>query len=664
MSFFLRVAQAVNPWPPFEGVGDEREEKMGKVGIDEPGKKTLLMGNEAVARGALEAGCRFAAAYPGTPSSEILETVASFAKDFGIHAQWSTNETVALWAGAGATYCGLRSLVVAKHHGVAWMVDPLINFAHWQIGKGGLVVVICDDPQGHSSSNEFDSRNLAARVFEIPILEPADPREAKELTKYAFELSETLKCPIYVRMTTRVSHATGDVTFGEIPKERPKSEFYPTPIELGMEMIVKYGWVDMAYLHERLHVKRLKEAAEVSNGFTGNTLTMDGGGAVGVVASGVARHYIEEALSKLGAEVAFLQLSMSYPLPTEKASKLLNAVKRVIVFEETDPFIEMELRSFAKDAAPQVAILGKLTGHTPVSGELTVLKVMNALAEVLGKEKPTSPDRTEINAMIKPYLGIRRITLCAGCPHRASGYVVRKATQDMGVNYVGIGDIGCYGMMGLPPLLSFMLTNCMGGSIGMANGIAKSGIDAPVMAFIGDSTFYHAGVPSLINATFNDARFTTVILDNRVTGMTGFQPHPGSGYNAMGEAVKIVDLEALVKACGVEVVEVLDPYSIKKSIEGVKKVLAEKKTACIIFRRACSTEYLRNRRRKGLTPPKPFRVDQEACNGCKACVDEFGCPAISWDGQVAKAVIDDALCRGCANCTQICMERAIKVVKQ
>ena len=633
-----------------------------RVGLDSPGKRILLMGNEAVARGALEGNCQFASSYPGTPSSEILETLGRVAKDFGINAQWSTNEMVAIWAAAGATYCGLRALAVAKHHGVAWMTDPLINFSHWQIGEGGLVVAIGDDPGGHSSSNEYDSRNLAAKVFEIPILEPADPQEAKDFIKDGFGLSEQLKSPIYVRMTTRVCHATGDVVFGDLPKEKRKPEFFPTTISLGMEMIEKRGWVDMAYLHDRIHSKRLKEAAEVSNKFPGNKLKMDGDEELGIVASGVCRHYVEEAVDTLGVNVAFLQLGMPFPLPSEKVSKFLKSVKRVVVFEETDPVIEMELRSYAKDASPDVEILGKINEVTPVVGELNVIPVLNTIAKIANKPLPEISGRDEIKKMLTPYQGIRRIALCAGCPHRASGYIMKKATEALGIEYyAGIGDIGCYGMMGLPPLGAFALTNCMGGSVGIANGVAKTGIPQLVIAYIGDSTFYHAGIPSLINATFNDAKFTTVILDNIGTAMTGFQPHPGSGYTAMGDKTRIVPLEGLVKACGVEYVTVLDPYQIAKSIEGVKKALTQPKVAVIIFRRMCSIEFLKQRRKKGLTLPNPFIVDNSLCNGCSICVDDFGCPALIWDASNRKTVIDYALCTGCGNCAQICPQKAIKV---
>jgi indolepyruvate ferredoxin oxidoreductase alpha subunit len=629
---------------------------------DTPGKKILLMGNEAVARGALEGNCQFASSYPGTPSSEIMETLGKIAKDVGIHAQWSTNEMVALWAAAGATYCGVRSLCIAKHHGVAWMTDPLINFSHWQIGEGGLVLAIGDDPGGHSSSNEYDSRNLAMKVFEIPILEPADPQEAKDFTKEGFELSEKLKTPIYVRLTTRVCHATGDVVLGELPKEKRTPSFFPTTISLGMEMIEKYGWVNMTYLHDRIHTKRLKEALEVSNDFPKNILKIDGNEELGVVASGVTRHYVEEALNQLNTNVAFLQLGMSFPLPKKHVSKLFKSVKKILVFEETDPVIENELRSFAKSEAPDVEILGKINEFTPVAGEYNVNIVKTSIANVLNKKITQHSEKEDIASFIAPYQGIRRIALCAGCPHRASGYIMKKAVLSLGVDFfAGIGDIGCYGMMGLPPLGVFALTNCMGGSVGMANGIAKTGISEPVVAYIGDSTFYHAGIPSLINATFNNTKFTTVILDNQGTAMTGFQPHPGSGYTAMGDKTKIVNIEDLVKACGIEYVEVLDPYQITKSIEVAKKVLAHPKASVIIFRRMCSIEFLRQRRKEGKTLPKPYTVDSDICSGCEICLDDFGCPALIWDGKNRKAIIDEALCVGCGNCAQICDVHAIKV---
>lgn len=633
-----------------------------EVSLDAPGKRVLLMGNEAVARGALEGNCQFAAAYPGTPSSEILETIARLAKDFEIYAQWSTNEMVAFWSGAGATYCGLRALVAGKHHGVAWMTDPLIHIAHWQIGKGGLVVVIGDDPQGHSSANEYDSRNLASRVYEIPLMEPADPYESKDFTKMAFDFSEKIKLPIYVRLTTRVCHASGDVLLGELPDEKRVPQYYPTFFEVGMEMLQERGWIDVSYLHERLHNKKLKEAAEVSDSFPGNTLEMDGDEELGIVASGVCRHYVDEAVDKIGADVAFLQLGMTYPLPKEKVSKFLKSVNRVIVFEETDPVIELELRSLAKDAAPSVEILGKMNAFTPVSGELNSIKVMNVLSKALGKPSLAIPERKELREMIKPYEGMRRIALCAGCPHRASAYAVKQATKAFsGGAYIGIGDIGCYGMMGLPPLLAFTLTNCMGGSVGLANGISKTGVDQPVIAFIGDSTFYHAGIPSLINATFNNAKFTTIVLENQVTGLTGFQPHPGSGYTAMGEKTKPVKIEDIAKACGIEFVEVVDPYNIKKASEVIKKALEQPKASVVICRRLCSTEALRRRRSEGLPPPKPFTIDPALCTGCKVCINEFGCPAIIWDEQNNKAYTDETLCRGCGICTQVCPEKAPKV---
>jgi indolepyruvate ferredoxin oxidoreductase alpha subunit len=631
------------------------------VRLDAPGKKVLLMGNEALARGAIEGNCQFASSYPGTPSSEVLETLARVGKDLGIYAQWSTNEAVAAWAAAGATFCGYRSLCSAKHHGVAWMTDILVNFAHWRIGNGGLVVAIGDDPQGHSSSNEYDSRNLASRVFEIPILEPADPQEAKDFTKEAFELSERLKCPIYVRMTTRTCHATGDVVLGELPKEKRTPEFIPTSTELGFEMIQERGWVDMGYLHEKIHRGRMKEAAEISNAFWGSTLTMNGDEELGIVASGVCRHYVEEAVDRLGIKAAFLQLGMSFPIPAEKVSKLMKSVKRIIVFEETDPVIELNLRSFAKDEAPRVEILGKVNEYTPLAGELNALEVMKVLSKALNKPPPQVPGREEIKEMLDPYKGMRKITMCPGCPHRSSGYAVKKAVEELNYgDYIGVGDIGCYGMMGLPPIRSFMLTNCMGGSIGISNGIAKTGVSLPVIAFIGDSTFYHAGIPSLINATFNNAKFTTVILDNQVTGMTGFQSHPGTGYTAMGDPTRKVNIEDLVKACGIENVEIVDPYNVRKSIDAMKRTLQQPKASAIIFRRICSTDYVRERRAKGLPPPAPLMVDPALCNGCRTCTNEFGCPAITWNDKEEKALIDYTLCMGCAACVQICPEKAIK----
>lgn len=631
------------------------------ISLDAPEKRVLMMGNHAVARGAVEGGVRVAASYPGTPASEILEALGEVANELGFHAQWSVNEMVAIEAAIGAALVGAKSMVSCKHLGVNWGMDPLMHICQWPILTAGMVLASGDDPKGHSSANEQDNRILG-EFMEIPVLEPSDVQEAKDYTVRAFEISEALRTPVMVRLTTRVCHASGDVTLGPIPKARKKPEASAGLLELYTEAIMS-GRSATEYAHQKIHAERLPKAREISDSFPGNRLRMDGGEELAVVASGVCRLYAREALDRLGlsGKVAFLEVGMSNPLPTTIATRLLSNVSRVLVFEETEPFIERNLRVLAQQLNLRTRILGKATGNVAAVGELDADLCTESLAKTAGLEfQRLSVGRSALLEELRGSVPPRMVALCPACSHRCAAYAFKQAIQEFnGGQYFGVGDIGCYAMLLSPPQMMFHALLCMGGSIGLANGSTQTGLEAPTVSFIGDSTFFHAGIPGLINAVFNRAEAKIVILDNSVTGMTGFQPHPGTGVLATGEQTTPMKIEDLVRACGAQFVEVVDPYNMRKTKEVMLEALKSPGVAVVVCRRLCSTEQLRQWRRRGIEV-KPFAVDPEACNGCRICIETYGCPAISWDSKAGKAFIDDALCRGCGTCIQVCEAKAIK----
>lgn len=631
------------------------------IGIDAPEKRVLMMGNHAVARGAVEAGVQVAASYPGTPASEILEALGEVANELGFRAQWSVNEMVAIETAIGASLVGARSLASCKHLGVNWGMDPLMHICQWPILTAGMVLASGDDPKGHSSANEQDNRILG-EFMEIPVLEPSDAQEAKDYTVRAFDISEALRTPVMVRLTTRVCHASGDVTLGPIRKSTRKPEVSAGMVELYTEAIMS-GRAITEYAHQKVHNERIPQAREISDSFPGNRLRMGGGEELAVAASGVCRLYAREAIDRLdlGGKVAFFEVGMSNPLPLTIATRLLSNVSRVLVFEETEPFIERNLRVLAQQANLKIRILGKATGHVPVAGELDVDLCSESLARMAGIEfQRLSVGRSALLEELAGTVPPRMVALCPACAHRSTAYAFKQAIQEYnGGQYFGVGDIGCYSMLLSPPLMMYHAVLCMGGSIGLANGSTQTGLDVPTVSFIGDSTFFHAGIPGLLNAVFNRAKAKIIILDNGVTGMTGFQPHPGTGILATGEQTTPIRIEDMVRACGVQFVEVVDPYNMRKTKEVMLEALKSPGVAVVISRRLCSTEQMRQWRRRGIEV-KPFVVDPETCTGCRTCIETYGCPAILWNSQTGKAFIDDALCRGCGTCTQVCETKAIK----
>lgn len=618
---------------------------------DAPGEEVFLSGNSAIARGAIEAGVQIATSYPGTPASEILESLASVAKIFGIHAEWSTNEMVAFETAAGAAAAGLRSIVSMKHVGMNWVMDPLMVINMTGV-DGGLVLVSADDPGGHSSQNEQDNR-FYGMFAEILTLEPSSVQEAKDMTLIAFELSERLKLPVIIRSVTRLSHSGGNVLLGEIQRKRRKPKFERKPerwIARSIYTVKHHRW-----LHQQKEkIKRLVE------NFPFNTLEVRDVGSLGIIASGVSYSYAKEAVRLLNLKnVGFLKIG-SYPFPEGLVRKMLNAVDKVLIVEEVEPFVEQQVQATKCRVKKDVQIRGKLTGDIPMEGELSTDIIAKALAKITGNEVKTRV--TQVDGIIEKAKAItppRPLAMCPGCPHRGGLFALRGAIRKLAKEETIVtGDIGCYGMGASTSPFGVSDTQlCMGASIGLGNGFAQAGI-RHVIATIGDSTFIHAGIPALINAVYNNAKIKVLIFDNMITAMTGSQPHPAVGVLATGEKTTKISIEEIVKACGVRFVEVVDPYNLKATRDAIEKAIKFDGVAVVILRRLCSLERDREYRKKKIKP-KPYAVDVEKCTGCKVCITQFGCPAIVWREEDKKAAIDLTLCDACGVCEQVCPLNAI-----
>jgi len=622
------------------------------VTLDEPGKTVLLMGNEAIVRGALEAGVRIAASYPGTPASEIGNTFAEVAKEVGVHFEWSANEKVAFEVVYGASMCGQRGMVSMKHVGLNVALD-ILEMAALRGVKGGLVFISADDPSQHSSGQEQDQRWLAKQNC-LPVLEPSDPQDAKDFTVHAYELSERVRLPVMLRTVTRLSHMRSNVKLGVIKRPNREASF-----DFDQFSYVKAGFDKLFYGREREANDKLGRVREDFESAPFNRLVMRGGEKVGIVAVGQTYNYVMDALVKLGARdgVAVLKLGTSHPLPEGLVSKLLKGVEKVLVTEEPDPFVELHVKALAKDVNPKVEVHGRMNGRLPGEGELMPLMVDSAIAELLGEKLPENP-RAGLEAEARNLIFGRMLTLCAGCPHRSSIYALKRAVKAVKGDIHGVvvnGDIGCYGLAWAPPLSYEDTYFCMGASIGVSQGMAQVGVDT--VAWIGDGTFFHAAIPGLMNAVQNKTNVKVVVADNGVTAMTGFQPNPQQGVTATGESTKRIMIEDVARACGVEHVEVVDAYDVKAAEASFKRMLQAPGVAMVISRRICATEAVRRMRPNR---PVPYEVDEDRCVGCGLCLSTFGCPAFSFDEERKKAGIDPTICMGCGVCSQVCSVSCIE----
>jgi len=604
------------------------------------------MGNEAIVRGALEAGIRIAASYPGTPASEIGNTLAEIAEEVGIHFEWSTNEKVAFEVVYGASMCNQRGLVPMKHVGLNVALD-IMEMAALRGVKGGLVFVSADDPSQHSSGQEQDQRWVAKQNC-VPVLEPSDPQDAKDFTVQAFELSERHRQPVMLRTVTRVSHMRSGVKLGELRKLDREAKF-----DFEQFSYVVAGFDKMFYGREKEANEKIARMMIEFDSSPLNKLVMSGREKVGVIAAGQTYNYIMDALVKLGArdKVAVLKLGTSNPLPEGLVTRLLKGVDKVLVTEEPDPFVELHVKALAKDANPEVELYGRLGGNLPAEGELMPYMVDGVIAEMLG-QKPVENPRVEVEKEAKDMIFGRMLTVCAGCPHRPSIYALKRAVKSVkgDIHKVVVnGDIGCYGLAWAPPMSYEDTYFCMGASLGVSQGMSQVGVDT--IAWIGDGTFFHAAIPALMNAVQTKTNIKVVVADNGVTAMTGFQPNPQSGKMATGEETKSVSIEAIARAVGVEHIEVADAYDTKATEAAFKRMLLTEGVAMVISRRVCATEAIRQMRPKR---PVPYEVDESKCVGCKLCLSTFGCPGLNFDEAKKKASIDPTICMGCGVCAQVC----------
>ncbi len=642
--------------------------------LKKPGKKILLMGNEAIARGAVEAGIQLMAAYPGTPSSEICEALIDAAPDSDYYVEWSTNEKIAFELAHGASQVGARSMVAMKNAGLNVAMDTFMTVPYGGV-KGGMVVVVADDPDAHYSSNEQDTR-FAAMYAEIPCLEPMDQQEAREMAQEAFGMSEQLELPIFLRTVSRISHASGDVTLGPVKAGRNKIAFnkhYKLPYRWNV-----YGAPGALYKHKWLH-DILPKAKEVANNSKFNQMKLVDGSKVGVLASGLAASYTKEALERLELtdKVNFLKLGMIYPLPDKKIGKLMADIDTLIIVEEGDPVVENQVRSLAKEIAPGIKIYGKsYNAILNPYGEINSDLVTGAIADALKIELPQDDmegTRDQLRAKVTP----RSSTLCAGCSHLGSYSALREALKKFQGTHIVNGDIGCYEQGGYGLFSANVQGNdedgkkysirspyeildtiyVMGSGISMAQGQAQVGYkDGKVVAVAGDSTLIQGTLPAVVNAVYSNADITFLVLDNRWTCMTGHQPNPNTGINSMGQANEVFDIEGVTKSMGIKFVKTVDAYNRADAAEVLEKALAFEGPSIVILKGECQLQVQRRTKR---TTTETW-VDKELCNGCKNCV-QLGCAAITYDTKAKKAGIDKINCADCTLCSQVCKQNAIKM---
>ncbi|MEW5911152.1 MAG: thiamine pyrophosphate-dependent enzyme [Thermodesulfobacteriota bacterium] len=624
-----------------------------------PGQRTLLQGNEAIARGALEAGISLAAAYPGNPSSEILESLADSAAAAGIYVEWSANEKVALEAAAGASFAGLRAMASMKQNGVNVCQDFICNLTISGT-KGGIVLVTADDPGSISSTNEQDARFIA-KLAELPLLEPSTPAECLAMMRFAFELSEQIGNLVVLRSISRLSHTRAGVTPGALPASRPQPYWDP-----------KVAWHTLpTVLRHKAMLAKLAKAGEIMSAAGFNAYSGPERPELLVIASASSALYADEARDRLGVaeRVGLLKLGCTWPLDEALLLRHLAATEQILFAEEVDPFIEDNVKALYAQHAPELGVkrfFGAATGHTPPVGEMSPDVLAEALGKILGRE-PATVDAAYLERVAQRVAALvppREFGFCPGCPHRASFWSMKQVLAADGRDGLVSGDIGCYSLAMLPT--GFQRANavhCMGSGPGVAGGLGQlrsQGFDQPVITTVGDSTFFHAALPAIINARWNQSDFVLVVLDNSATAMTGFQPHPGTGQTATGRPGSQLDPQTVLTALGVPC-SVVDPYDLEATQQALyDAVQAGGGVRALILRRVCA---LVQNKRGG--HPYTVSVDPDKCRGencgChRFCSRVFRCPGLAFDEAAGKATIDPVVCVGCGVCTQICPAGAIQ----
>lgn len=599
-------------------------------------RKEYVMGNSAIALGALCSGVKMVAGYPGTPSTEIIETIFHVPHE-GVHLEWSVNEKAAMEVCASASYAGFRSLVTMKQVGLNVASDPLMSLAYVGV-KGGMVIVVADDPGPISSQTEQDTRRFA-QFARIPVFDPSSPEQAFSMVQDAFWLSEKYHTPVILRPTTRVCHGYASIEFDEHYEPEAAEGFIKDSLR----------WVIFPKLsrknHELIEKRNVDLSAELSAYRFNTVLSGTNPGRKAVFASGISYSYAREYLNE-HQDFTLVQIGTAFPFPEAFAEKILRDCEEVICLEELSPLVEEALLQTAGRHQLKVGIRGKLSGDVPHAGELSVKLCAQILDRFFKKESlqavPFLPDDV-------PPLPVRPPVLCAGCPHRGAFYAVKVAMRRKKAYYCG--DIGCYTLGNAQPLDMVDTCLCMGAGITMSQGFSHVDNDAVSFAFIGDSTFFASGITGIVNAIYNEANIIVCILDNSTTAMTGHQPHPGTGFNLMGRYVDRLSIEKILEGLGVSKIVVADPANLKASVAAVKECAKIKGVKAIIFRSPCIS----------IVKSAEKCVITDKCKDCGICIKQLGCPAVITEK--GRTVIDQSLCVGCSLCSQICPYKAIEKVK-
>lgn len=594
----------------------------------------FLMGNAAIAMGAIAAGLNVVSGYPGTPSTEVLETTAKH-NDGSIYVEWSTNEKAAMELAAGAAYCGARTMVTMKQVGLNVASDPLMSLAYIGV-KGGMVILVADDPGPISSQTEQDTRRFAS-FSKLPCFDPSGVQEAYDMIQEAFAYSERYHTPVLFRPTTRVCHGYASITVKDAAEYQVNSP----------EGFVKDSskWVIFPKLSYQNHIRMEKRNTELQSVFSGyprNRIYPETDTACqkGIATHGISFSYTMEALHGKAAP-RLLKVATPFPFPEQLAVEFLQGLDEVLCLEELDPVIEQELVYLCGKYHLPTRIRGKLTEDVALAGENSCDSVAADLAAFLGWQPPEQNTADQ-----PPELPVRPPVLCAGCPHRASFFAVKEAMK--GKKSVFCGDIGCYKLGNAMPLDMVDTCLCMGAGVNMTQGIGKIEPDTTCFAFVGDSTFFASAITGMVNAVYNQANMTLVVLDNSTTAMTGHQPHPGTGKTMMGQVVDKVSIEDTLHGIGVKTVETVNPLHLQEAIDCVKRVAVQDGVKAIIFKSPCAVL---------IKSGKPTQIEESKCIQCKKCIRTLGCPAIML--QDGKVQIEQALCTGCGLCAQVCPTAAI-----
>ncbi|MDR2544559.1 MAG: indolepyruvate ferredoxin oxidoreductase subunit alpha [Methanobrevibacter sp.] len=666
--------------------------------INKPKKKLFLLGNEAAVRGAIEAGISIAATYPGTPSSEIGDILHYLAKDANIYFEFSVNEKVAMEVAATAAVSGLRSFTFMKHVGLNVASDSFMTTAYNGV-NGGMVILTADDPSMFSSQNEQDNRHYG-RLAKIPILEPSNPQEIKDMVVYGFELSEKFKIPVIIRTTTRISHMRGIVELSEIKTSNNDNNKLKNNLKSNENVHWKKGFFkknpnryvpvpgNAAEMHKNLTLKfeNIKKINTKLNKIYSAPKTSKNKNSkfkLGVISSGSGFNYTYDTINKYDLGIDILKLGFTHPFPEKEVLEFIKDLDGIFIVEEVDPIMEKEVLSIIGKNQLKISVFGKLNNVFPMIYEFNpdiLLDSFKKFYQIAEKEKEneernnikdiydefskeeinineynqsTKLENTQLNKLIES-LPNRHPTLCPGCPHRASYFAVKKSIEELEIsedNVIFASDIGCYTLGISPPYQTADYLLSMGSSIGDGGGLSKA-TNQTIMSFIGDSTFFHSGISPLINCIHNKNKFVLTILDNRTTAMTGGQSNPGLNVDGMGDPAPEISIEKIAISLGIEFVKIINPLNLKKAIETYKEAIEFDGVSVIIAKSPCALI-------KRLKKRKPMEIDYNKCIKCLECVKFLACPSISVKND--NIVIDPLSCKGCTTCRQMCKEKAIKI---